>query len=123
MSDFKQRERVWTYLGYGTIVGEYNNDPNKVGFFQVQIEDGGAVMDFHYSRLSKESFFDYCFRPTGFGKTSWSAFTLLQMIAIGGIFGGISTWSDGGWSAVVMVAVIEAVLVFGTWMNFKGKWV
>lgn len=127
MRELKQGDRVYTPQGWGHINSIYNHGP-KVGIFwpvEFRSPFGGAerIVDFRASDISPETFYDYMTRPTGFGKTSWGSFFLIQAIAMGGIIAGVSTWDDKGWTAIVAVAVVEAVLVLGTYMNFKKNWV
>jgi len=69
--------------------------------------------------MKKETFLQYCFRPTGFGKTSWGvtvyifATSLLASIAMIASF---ASW----WGLLGMTPV--AALILGTYMNYTGRW-
>ena len=69
----------------------------------------------------RETFMEYLTRPTGFGRTSWPQFAIIQAACIALVMAGVSTWSDGGWVACAMAATIEAVLLWQTHRNYTGK--
>ena len=50
-----------------------------------------------------------------------TAFTGIQAACAIMIVVGANTWADGGWVAVVMAGVIEAVLVGMSYSNYTGK--
>ena len=68
--------------------------------------------------MSNETFLEYCTRRTGFGKTPWP---LAAVIGLFSIFatGGIATFAP--WFAPLGMLPLAA-LVFGTWMNYTGRW-
>jgi hypothetical protein len=66
-----------------------------------------------------ETFFQYLTRPTGFGRTSWVAFALIQSMVIAMISAGVATIDEAGWVAFVMAAAIEAVLFGMSYVNYK----
>lgn len=68
-----------------------------------------------------ETFLQFLTRRTGFGKTSWVQFAFIALPVLCLLVVGIATWGDGGWVAVLFAAAIVAVMVYGTWRNFKGK--
>ena len=69
----------------------------------------------------RETFAEYLTRPTGFGRTSWPQFAIIQAACIALVIAGVVTWSDGGWVACAMAATIEAVLLWQTHRNYTGK--
>ena len=124
---FKQGDRVHTPGGWGTITGEFNNDPEKVGHWEVLLEDTpisgvkDVLTDFHFSFLRHETFLEFCTRPTGFGRTSWVVFALIQAFVVALVVAGIVTWSDDGWVAHLFAGAIEGVLIMGTYLNYTKK--
>jgi len=68
-----------------------------------------------------ETFGEYLTRPTGFGRTSWTAFTIIQSACAIMIVVGANTWGAGGWVAVTMAGAIEAVLVGMSYRNYTGQ--
>jgi hypothetical protein len=66
-----------------------------------------------------ETFFQYLTRTTGFGRTSWVAFALIQSMVIAMISAGVATIDEAGWVAFIMAAAIEAVLVGMSYVNYK----
>lgn len=67
----------------------------------------------------RETFFEYLTRPTGFGRTSWLAFALIQWMVIAIISAGVATINEAGWVAFIMAAAIEGVLVGMSYRNYK----
>ena len=67
----------------------------------------------------RETFFQYLTRPTGFGRTSWVAFALIQSMVIAMISAGVATINEAGWVAFIMAAAIEAVLFGMSYVNYK----
>lgn len=68
-----------------------------------------------------ETFGKYLTRPTGFGRTSWTAFALIQSMVIAMISAGAATINEAGWVAFVMAAAIEAVLFGMSYRNYTGQ--
>jgi hypothetical protein len=68
--------------------------------------------------MNTETFYEYCTRPTGFGKTPWPQFVLILGFSI------ITTASVASfapwWSPLGMLPF--ATLVLGTYMNYTGRW-
>ena len=75
------------------------------------------------NEFRKETFGEYLTRPTGFGKSKWPWFIACQLFCLAIIGYGIVSWKDNGWVGVVMALSVEVVLMLGTYMNFKHKWV
>jgi hypothetical protein len=71
--------------------------------------------------MSGETFLQFCTRPSGFGRTPWWGFVTIQAFVIMLAFAGLWTWPESGWVAIAFAVAIEAVLFYGTWMNWKGK--
>jgi hypothetical protein len=69
----------------------------------------------------RETFFEYLTRPTGFGRTPWVAFALIQSMVIAMISAGVATIDQAGWVAFIIAAAIEAVLVGMSYRNYTGK--
>jgi hypothetical protein len=67
----------------------------------------------------RETFFQYLTRPTGFGRTSWLAFALIQWMVIAIISAGVATIHEAGWVAFIMAAAIEGVLVGMSYRDYK----
>lgn len=109
---------------YAVNDGDPNTSADDIVGFHVQYPNGREVKLFPLSSMrTRESFIDFLTRPTGFGKMHWGIFFILQaFLTVLVVYGGI-TWNEAGWTAIVAVVVIEAVLVFGSWMNFTRKWV
>lgn len=124
---FRQGDRVHTPGGWGTITGEFNNDPEKVGHWEVLLEKTpfsglqDIVTDFHFSKMRHETFLEFCTRPTGFGKTKWLQFGLIQAFVVALVVAGIVTWPDDGWVALVFAGAIEVVMVVATYSNYTRK--
>jgi hypothetical protein len=68
-----------------------------------------------------ETFLEYLTRPTGFGRTSWPMFALIQAMVIGIVSAGVATIDEAGWVAFIMAAAIEAVLFGVSYRNYTGK--
>ena len=69
----------------------------------------------------RETFFEYLTSPTGFGRTSWPMFALIQAMVIGIVSAGVATINENGSVAFIMAAAIEAVLVGISYRNYTGK--
>ena len=67
----------------------------------------------------RETFLQYLTRPTGFGRTSWLAFALIQWMVIAIISAGVATIHEAGWVAFIMAAAIEGVLVGMSYRDYK----
>lgn len=67
------------------------------------------------------SFIKFITRRTGFGRTSWYAFALIQLMCFCIVAGGVLTWKENGWVSIVMAVAIELTLLYGTWKNYKGE--
>ncbi len=61
--------------------------------------------------------------PDGFGKTKWFQFYVIQGFCLALLIAGLLTIKNAGWVALLFILLIEGVLLLGTWMNFKLKWV
>lgn len=121
---FKQGDRVRTPSGWGLITGYFNNDPSRFGWWEVTMESGfGRVLALPPSQIQHERFVDFCTRPTGFGKTRWGRFWLEQAFVMVFVVAGIATWNEGGWTAIVAMVVVEAVIVLGAYKNYTREWV
>jgi hypothetical protein len=68
-----------------------------------------------------ETFLEYLTRPTGFGRTSWPMFALIQAMVIGIVSAGVATIDQAGWVAFIIAAAIEAVLFGVSYRNYTGK--
>jgi hypothetical protein len=68
---------------------------------------------------NRETFLQYLTRPTGFGRTSWLAFALIQWMVIVIISAGVATIDEAGWVAFIMAAAIEGVLFGMSYVNYK----
>lgn len=109
---------------YAVNDGDPATSTDDIVGFHVQYPNGREVKLFPLAHMRcRESFIDFLTRPTGFGKMHWGIFFILQVfLVVFTVMGGI-TWDENGWTAIVAVVVIEAALVFGSWMNYSRKWV
>ena len=72
----------------------------------------------------KETLWQFITRPTGFGQTSWSSFTVIA-VAVGlmvwyALFSG-SEETAARWVVGSFAAAITAIMAYGTWRNFNDK--
>jgi len=116
---FAQGDRVRTVYGWGEITGEYNNDPKRVGFWDVKMEKNGITEDFHVSEFRHETFLEYCTHPSGFGAHGkvWPVFFALFVIVLS--VAGIATWQQDGWVALALAGATTAIFIFMTWRNYQ----
>lgn len=104
------------------IIGEYNRDPSKPQWLLLQnTSDPQQEYSVPPEDVRPETFFEFCTRRTGFGKTKWAQFGLIQLMVGMCVLAGLLTWYDSGWVGIVAGAAIEVVLVWGTWMNYTRK--
>jgi hypothetical protein len=68
--------------------------------------------------MSNESFLEYCTRPSGFGKTPWPQAAFIFGFSVC-VTLGVASYAP--WFAPLGMLPFAA-LVFGTWMNYTGKW-
>lgn len=108
--------------GYHWIVDGIATDSNTHDFKGIlYTNEVGARVMLTPCEYRRETFMEYLTRPTGFGRTSWPQFALIQACCIALVVAGTATWSDGGWVACAMAATIEAVLVWQSYRNYTGK--
>jgi hypothetical protein len=105
----------WVVDGIAThsITGEFNGI--------LYTNEVGERIHLRRGKYRRETFMEYLTRPTGFGRTSWPMFTMIQAACAALLTAGIPTWNDGGWVAVAMLAAIETVLVWQSHRNYTGK--
>ncbi len=117
-TDYREQDRVRTPLGMGTITGTFRDDPKKVDFFRVTLENG-VEYDVHYLQLTPETFGEFLTRPGHIGKTRHgeAIAILLFVMALEAV--GIRTFNSGGWVAVAFGALVVGWFFLGTWLNFK----
>jgi hypothetical protein len=108
--------------GYHWVVDGIATDSNTGRFRGILYtnEVGERVM-LTPCEYRRETFAEYLTRPTGFGRTSWPMFGMIQAACAALLTAGIPTWNDGGWVAVAMVGAIETVLVWQSHRNYTGK--
>jgi hypothetical protein len=94
-----------------------DDDMDIIGVFIVEDGEEVNLLNGSYRR----QYWYEIIRPTGFGRTSWPMFGMIQAACAALLIAGIPTWSDGGWVAVAMVAAIETVLVWQSHRNYTGK--
>ena len=98
--------------------------PHEQGYAEgkwLVMYDNMQGQEWHFPKdVRPELFIEYLTLPTGFGRTSWWSFGLIQVMCIGMV--SFAANDDGIGIAIVSAFVIECTLVFGTWMNFKGHW-
>jgi hypothetical protein len=70
----------------------------------------------------QETFIEHLTRPSGFGKTPWQLFALIQGILLLGNVLWIISPEDYGITPAITSLVVNAVLVFGSYMNYKRRW-
>lgn len=90
----------------------------------------GVVADFSTGQreawvrdFRRETFREFLTRPTGFGRTHWVLFSIIQTLVLTMLIYGVATFASGGWVAVLMAIVVDGLLVFGSWMNYTRRWV
>lgn len=74
--------------------------------------------------MKKKTLLRFLFSPTGFGRTSWTSFTIIAAFVLGmawfALFSGseetAARWVSGGFAVA-----ITAVMTYGTWRNYNGK--
>lgn len=71
-------------------------------------------------QLRKATFWEYCWWPTGLGKTPWPLFGLIQLVISLGLI--VSAAEGVAWFGAVWGVMIDGALVLGTWMNHTGRW-
>ena len=118
----RQEDRVMTPKGWGKIIGEYNNDPNKVGWWEVELEYDYAKIDVPGKDLRHETFKEYLMHPGGPGRFSWAQVIVWALGGAGLVTVGVMTWSERGWIAVAFTAAVYATILFGTIKNYTRKW-
>jgi len=112
----------------GIVVGRNFTDPpgNAQGelvsvtarFWSDQMPEVINVGEFR-----RETFIEYMTRPTGFGKTHWALFFLIQLVLGIGMAYGIQTWNEGGWIGVTAWPIVNGVILLGTYMNYTRRWI
>ena len=70
-----------------------------------------------FGSFRMETFVEYCFRPTGFGRTHWIA--ALWVHAFGAVSVGMAIAGEP-WALLGLVAPVA--LWVGTYMNYTGRW-
>ena len=99
--------------------------PHEVGYLEgkwLVMYDDFQGQEWHLPKdVRPERFTEYLTLPTGFGRTNWWSFGLIQTMCFLMVF---LTVKDGEGQAIAIISafVVEAVLVTGTFMNFKGYW-
>jgi hypothetical protein len=66
---------------------------------------------------NRETFFQYITRWSGFGLTPWPAAILIHLFGIASI---VMAFEESAWALLGLMA--PAMLWFGTWMNYTGRW-
>ena len=74
----------------------------------------------------KQTFLQYMFSRTGFGKTPWPLFAIIMGLSLAML--GFATFMDMDGSGAKGVCYlfgfgVPALLLWGTWKNYKGDWV
>jgi hypothetical protein len=100
---------------WGMITGQ------SIFGYDVLWDDGGLSNAVPHKELRPESFKEFITRRTGFGRTSWGAFALIQVMVMVLIACAAMEWGWVGWVPLVMALLIEAILWTGTYRNWKGK--
>jgi hypothetical protein len=68
--------------------------------------------------MNNETFYQYCTRRTGFGKTPWPQFASILIFSIAVT---VSVASFAPWLSPLGMLPF-AVLVLGTYMNYTRRW-
>lgn len=71
---------------------------------------------------NRETLWQFLTRPTGFGRTSWPSFAMI-VVAVGlmvwyALFSG-SEETAARWVSGIFAVAITAIMVGGTWNNYK----
>lgn len=111
--------RALIFPGY--VEGTPTTDDRTVIGVRAEFEYG--MMDLKVQDFRRETFTEYLTRPTGFGKTPWPLFIILQAICLYGIAASVISWGDGGWIGFALVMLTEGALILGTRMNYTRRWV
>jgi len=80
----------------------------------------------HNTEAMKQIFLQYMFSRTGFGKTPWPLFAIIMGFSLALIGYAVTMEPDGSGAKGVCYLFgfgIPALLVWGTWKNYKGDWV
>lgn len=118
MSEFHIGDRVFTSDGKRGIIRSKGPEMGRIVYM---IGRNGVEHWYTAGQLRMATFLEYLFWPTGFGKTPWPLFALIQLVIARGL---IVSASEGiVWVGWLMLAVIDGALVFGSWMNWKRYWV
>lgn len=119
--EIKKGSHVITPDGLAVVTGILIR-PGEGVYVDVVVFGGNPNgQSFKPDQLRLATFREFCTNKTGFGRTSWLQFGAIQAVAMALLAGGLWTFAEGGWSACVVVAGIEATMVYGTWSNFKGR--
>lgn len=117
----KRGSYIVTPIGLGEVMGiVYDRGPGKPEK-PIDAAVRGKSHLFQLHEVHKAQFVDFAFSRTGFGKTSWPEFSVIQAFCLALAGTGIVTWADSGWVAAAFAVAIEGVLVYGTWGNFTGR--
>jgi hypothetical protein len=103
-------------FAWGMITGQ------SIFGYDVLWDDGSLSNAVPHKELAPETFLQFITRRTGFGKTSWWSFTIIQAFVILGFYLSIETCPEPGWWITLVTSTcIEAILWIGTYRNWKGK--
>lgn len=119
--EIKKGVHVMTPEGLAVVTGILIR-PGEGVYVDVVVFGGDPNgQSFKPEQLRLATFREFCFNRTGFGRTSRIQFGAIQAVALALLAGGTWTFVEGGWSACLVAAAMEGLMVYGTWSNFKGK--
>lgn len=119
----RRGDYIVTPNGLGEVMGIFYIDADGLPISRpIDASVEGKLMQFRLSEVRKATFRDFAINRTGFGKTSWPQFALVQTMCIGLLVTGFFTpWLEGGWVAHTFFLAVEGVMLYGTWGNFTGR--
>ena len=100
---------IWMHSGEREIVESF------AGGWPVT--NKGAIYVGQGRYMRRETFLEYITRPTGFGRTSWTAAFLIHLFGAASV---VMSWTDSPWALLGLIAPV--MLWVGTYMNYKGRW-
>ena len=113
--------RVRGLMFNGEVAGTPINDDQDVIGVRMQLPDSGALYEIYNDEFRKETFAEFKRRPTGYGRTPWVLFYVIQAFCLASIIVGMLTFFIGGWVGPVMAGLVEWVLIWATKRNYQHK--
>lgn len=116
--EFHIGDRVFTSDGKRGIIRSKGPEMGRIVYM---IERDGVEHWYTAGQLRMATFLEYLFWPTGFGKTPWPLFGLIQAFCVAAVV--TSALDEAVWVGIITAVVINSALVFGSWMNYTRRWV